>query len=122
MVSILEFSACNLKNLESESDLPELPYAFDLQAAISQVLTENPVMHPLGISAAVIVPGYKPWSGVAGYTYKAASSYIHSSSIDLMHSIELIDCSQCLFSEGIKFTNRLITCKPIDKLIKSRCL
>jgi len=65
----LGFSACKTEDLESESDLPELPFALDLQAAISQVLTDNPVNHPLGLSAAVIVPGYKPWSGVAGYSH-----------------------------------------------------
>ncbi|NIM94528.1 MAG: serine hydrolase [Anaerolineales bacterium] len=64
----LGFSACNVINLESEADLPDLPYALDLQSAIDQVLIDNPVDHPLGLSAAVIVPGYEPWLDVAGYS------------------------------------------------------
>jgi hypothetical protein len=63
---VLGFSACKVSDLQSESDLPDLPYALDLQSAISQVLADNPVVHPLGLSAAVIVPGYRPWSGVTG--------------------------------------------------------
>lgn len=66
---LLGFSACKAINLEGESDLTDLPYALDLQAAINQVLADNPVEHPLGLSAALIVPGYHPWSGVAGYSY-----------------------------------------------------
>ena len=71
IVCLLGFSSCEVENPESESDLPELPYGPDLQAAIGQVLSENPVGHPLGLSAAVIVPGYRPWSGVAGYSHDA---------------------------------------------------
>lgn len=50
----------------AEQDLPELPYASELQAALDGVLQPDPGYDQLGISAAVIVPGYKTWSGISG--------------------------------------------------------
>ena len=51
---------------------PPLPYAADLQAALDQALQEGQGPHDLGISAAVIVPGYEPWTGVAGNSHPGA--------------------------------------------------
>lgn len=45
---------------------PSLPFGADLQAALDQALQEEQGSHNLGISAAVIVPGYRPWVGVTG--------------------------------------------------------
>lgn len=45
---------------------PELPYAAELQAALDQALQKGQGSHTLGISAAVIAPGYQPWVGVTG--------------------------------------------------------
>lgn len=50
---------------QEASNLPEIPYAGDLQSAIDQVLSEYPE-YELGISAAVITPGYAAWTGVSG--------------------------------------------------------
>lgn len=45
---------------------PELPFGEDLQSALDQALQEGQGSYLLGISAAVIVPGYQPWVGVTG--------------------------------------------------------
>lgn len=47
-------------------DLPQLPYAADLQFALDQALLEGQGAYDLGISAAVLVPGHEPWLGVSG--------------------------------------------------------
>lgn len=65
----LAISACNSLTLHKEPDLPELPYAKDLQEAIDQVLLANPD-YDLGISAAVLVPGYRIWEGASGYSHQ----------------------------------------------------
>ncbi len=49
-----------------EKNLGELPYAEELQSALDLALKEGQGEHDLGISAAVIVPGYEPWVGVSG--------------------------------------------------------
>lgn len=49
--------------------LSELPFSQDLQAAIDQVLADYPD-DDLGVSAAIIVPGFKTWTGVSGYSYQ----------------------------------------------------
>ena len=43
-----------------------LPYADQLQQALEQALRAGQDEADLGISAAVLVPGYEPWIGVAG--------------------------------------------------------
>ncbi|UCC87731.1 MAG: beta-lactamase family protein [Anaerolineales bacterium] len=48
---------------------PDLPYAQELQIALEQALLEGQAEYDVGISAAVIVPGYKPWLGVAGNSH-----------------------------------------------------
>lgn len=50
-------------------ELPELPYAAQLQSALDQALQEGQGAHDLGISAAVLVPGYEPWLGVSGNSH-----------------------------------------------------
>jgi D-alanyl-D-alanine carboxypeptidase len=54
------------KELHSRPKLPNLPYAGELQAALELALLEAQGSYDLGISAAAVVPGYKPWSGVTG--------------------------------------------------------
>jgi D-alanyl-D-alanine carboxypeptidase len=51
---------------------PPLPYAADLQGALDQALQAGQGPHDLGISAAVIVPGYAPWRGVSGSSHPGA--------------------------------------------------
>ena len=48
-----------------EASLPELPYSQELQEAIDQVVSAYQE-HEFGISAAIIVPGFSPWTGVSG--------------------------------------------------------
>lgn len=62
-------SSCNSLTLHKEPDLPELPYANNLQEVIDQVLLANPD-YDLGISAAVLVPGYRTWEGASGYSHQ----------------------------------------------------
>ena len=50
-----------------EANLPELPYSQELQEAIDQVVSAYQE-HEFGISAAIIVPGFSPWTGVSGYS------------------------------------------------------
>jgi D-alanyl-D-alanine carboxypeptidase len=62
---------CSLSPKPSCDDvsLPELPFSQELQDALDQALLSNQGEEDLGISAAVIVPGYKPWSGVSGNSH-----------------------------------------------------
>lgn len=60
-------AGCTAETNLEETNLPDLVYADDLQAAIDQVMIDYPE-HELGISAAVSVPGYKTWTGVSGYS------------------------------------------------------
>jgi D-alanyl-D-alanine carboxypeptidase len=48
---------------------PELPYGRELEGALDRAQQGGPGGHDLGISAAVIVPGYGMWSGVSGYSH-----------------------------------------------------
>jgi len=50
----------------------ELSYAQQLQSALDQALRDGQGAYDLGISAAVIVPGYQPWVGVAGNSQPGA--------------------------------------------------
>lgn len=52
----------------AEASLPELPYSQKLQEAIYQVVSVYSE-HEFGISAAIIVPGFSPWTGVSGYSH-----------------------------------------------------
>ena len=52
-----------------KTSLSELPYSGKLQEAIDQVVFAHPD-YDLGISAAVIVPGFKTWTGVSGNSQK----------------------------------------------------
>jgi len=63
------YSACDAKIRQEEQSLPELPFADQLQGAIDQVLLDHPD-HDLGISAAVIMPGYATWRGVSGNSHQ----------------------------------------------------
>ncbi len=62
-------SSCRSFTLHREPDLPELPIAYALQDAIDQALQTNRNDHELGISAAVIVPGYRTWTGATGNSH-----------------------------------------------------
>jgi D-alanyl-D-alanine carboxypeptidase len=60
--------SCNLTSDQGGRNFPAIPYAADLQSAIDQVLDEYPE-YELGISAAVILPGYATWAGVSGVSH-----------------------------------------------------
>jgi D-alanyl-D-alanine carboxypeptidase len=62
-------AACNTKPDYEDQSHPELPYTHELQDAIDQVLSWYPE-YDLGISAAVIVPGYRTWTGVSGTSHQ----------------------------------------------------
>ena len=65
-------AACSASIRNPQSAIPNpptLPYAADLQAALDRALLEGQGAHDLGISAAVIVPGYEPWLGVSGSSH-----------------------------------------------------
>lgn len=70
LLMVLSFSGC--RPTPETDDLPDLPIGSDLQLAIEDVLNSNPTDPPLGISSAVIAPGYKPWIGAAGYSHPGA--------------------------------------------------
>lgn len=57
------------KTAREDAHLPELPFAHELQDALDHALQSSQGDHDLGISAAVIVPGYRPWSGVSGNSH-----------------------------------------------------
>jgi D-alanyl-D-alanine carboxypeptidase len=52
-----------------QQDLKELPDAEELQDALDLALRDGQGDNDLGISAAVIVPGYEPWVGVSGNSH-----------------------------------------------------
>ena len=62
-------SSCASFTAHNEPELPKLPYANELQDAIDQVMQTNPGHPELGISTAVIVPGYKTWTGITGNSH-----------------------------------------------------
>jgi D-alanyl-D-alanine carboxypeptidase len=64
----LTFS-CRPQGFDEKADLPPLPFAGSLQRAIDRVLADNPVDHPLGLSAAVLMPDYRVWAGVSGTSH-----------------------------------------------------
>lgn len=68
---VLTTAACNPGEGEpvSPDELEELPYGEDLQRALERALAEGQGDNDLGISAAVIVPGYRTWTGVAGNSH-----------------------------------------------------
>jgi D-alanyl-D-alanine carboxypeptidase len=70
-ICIIGNSSCNSTARSEEPSLPELTYVHELQEAIDQVLLSYPD-YDLGISAAVLVPGYKTWTGVSGYSHQSA--------------------------------------------------
>ena len=47
-------------------ELPSVPCGEALQVAIDTTLQETQGPYELGVSAAVIIPGYAPWAGVSG--------------------------------------------------------
>lgn len=61
-------ASCSPKASHEDDNLPELPYAQELQEAIDEVLSAYPD-YDLGISAAVLVPGYRLWVGVSGQSH-----------------------------------------------------
>ena len=52
----------------SAPPLPELPFGEGLDGALHRVLLESAGEHDLGLSAAVLAPGFAIWSGAAGNT------------------------------------------------------
>jgi D-alanyl-D-alanine carboxypeptidase len=68
-VCLAGIASCRTLESNEEPDLTQLPFAHDLQGAIEQVLHTTQEQDELGISAAVIVPGYKTWFGVTGFSH-----------------------------------------------------
>lgn len=54
--------------IESQTPLPGLPFAQSLQEALDSGLQQY---GGKGISAAIVVPGYRPWVGVSGVSHDA---------------------------------------------------
>jgi D-alanyl-D-alanine carboxypeptidase len=54
----------------SGQELDDLPYAEELQSALEQALRDGQGNFDLGISAAVIVPGYRAWMGASGNSHR----------------------------------------------------
>jgi D-alanyl-D-alanine carboxypeptidase len=67
--SIAVTCSCGPNTLRGEMNPPALPFASKLQDAINQVLPSNKDQPGLGISVAVIVPGYRTWTGVSGNSH-----------------------------------------------------
>jgi len=67
-VWLISLFACSRATTDTPTELPSLPYAAELQAAIDQVMAVHSEDFSLGISAAVVVPGYQTWTGVSGYS------------------------------------------------------
>ena len=63
-ISVIGNASCNAKR-----KLAELPYSKELQAAVDQVLLAYSDFD-LGVSVAIIVPGYEIWTGVSGYSHQ----------------------------------------------------
>jgi D-alanyl-D-alanine carboxypeptidase len=70
--AVLRFVGCSGDSCSPEptSVRPILPFATELQAAIDTVLSDRGNEEFLGISAAVLVPGYEPWTGVSGWSHE----------------------------------------------------
>jgi D-alanyl-D-alanine carboxypeptidase len=64
--------SCTAGKVQEGEELPPVPFAWELQAALDEALEANPSERALGISAAVILPGYQPWSGTSGYSHDDA--------------------------------------------------
>jgi D-alanyl-D-alanine carboxypeptidase len=60
-------ASCREKTISAEDNLPELPFSQDLLSAIEEVLSSYP-QDELGISAAVLAPGYRVWASASGYS------------------------------------------------------
>lgn len=54
---------------QKTSPAPQLPYAGELQIALDQALEAGQGPYNLGISAALIVPGYQSWLGTSGNSH-----------------------------------------------------
>ena len=69
MVILLIGFTCVIGNsaCTKQHSFSELPYSKELQEAIDQVWLAYPD-YDLGVSAAIIVPGYQTWTGVSGYS------------------------------------------------------
>ena len=63
----------------------ELPFAKELQAALDGAREEADVM---GVSVAIVVPGYKPWVGVSGMSDPTAGERIRPDMLFDIASIE----------------------------------
>lgn len=66
ILSGLTLCTCSPGRLREQTALPPLPFAQDLQEALDGALESGGSDHHIGISAAVIVPGYETWTGVSG--------------------------------------------------------
>jgi D-alanyl-D-alanine carboxypeptidase len=69
VISIGGICSCSSNTPHENSVLTELPFTSNLQDAITQALPSGQDQPELGISAAVIVPGYRTWMGVNGNSH-----------------------------------------------------
>lgn len=69
VICALGIPSCSTRPSYEDDGFPELPFAQELQEAIDQVLQAYPD-NELGISAAVLVPGYRVWAGASGYSHQ----------------------------------------------------
>lgn len=59
-------TSCGSNIVTEDPVLPPLPFADQLQLALDEALESGRNGHELGVSAALIVPGYEVWTGVSG--------------------------------------------------------
>jgi D-alanyl-D-alanine carboxypeptidase len=64
------FASCIPQTQYARQESPPIPFSDDLQAAIDRVIFENQEYQEIGISVAVIAPGYQPWKGVSGFSQR----------------------------------------------------
>lgn len=69
VIFVIGTASCNTQKKYEDDNYPVLSFTRDLQNAIDQVLAWYPD-YDLGISAAVIVPGYRTWTGVSGTSHQ----------------------------------------------------
>ncbi len=74
LIFSLVVAGCSFSRLRPypTTPLPNLPFSAELQAALEETLLANDSGQPLGISAAVAVPGFRVWTGTAGESHPGA--------------------------------------------------
>jgi len=68
LIGVIGYTSCRPRLDDHEDSLPEIPFVRELDTAIEQVLAENGD-HDLGISAAMVLPGFNTWAGASGISH-----------------------------------------------------